>query len=214
MSGYDVANQIRTLDPPVSKLPLLALSSSTTKQSHKYRESGFDGFLPKPIQAQKLLRMMERLLQLNKARVTEDKEKKREMITQHSLIEDVKHSVHILLAEDNPVNRKLARFMLTKAGYRLDVVENGKEAVEKYTSDPDRYDLILMDIQMPEMDGREASRMIRDKGFDCVPIIAMTAESMKGDDEKCLEAGMNDFISKPIKREVVFEMIKRWVLKS
>jgi signal transduction histidine kinase/ligand-binding sensor domain-containing protein/DNA-binding response OmpR family regulator len=214
ISGYDVANQIRKLDPPISKLPLLALSSSTTKQSQKYRESGFDGFLPKPVQAQKLLRMIERLLQLEKNRVIKDSDIKGQMITQHSLIEDVKHSAHILLAEDNPLNRKLANFMLTKAGYRLDTVENGKEAVEKYTSDPNRYDLILMDIQMPEMDGREAARMIRDKGFNSVPIIAMTAESMKGDDEKCLEAGMNDFISKPIKREVVFEMIKRWVLRS
>ena len=214
MSGYDVANQIRTLDPPISNLPLLALSSSTTKQSQKYQESGFDGFLPKPVQAQKLLRMIERLLLLNKTRVMENKEKEGGMITQHSLIEDAKHSVYILLAEDNPLNRKLAMSMLTKAGYQLDVVENGKEAVEKYTSDPDRYDLILMDIQMPEMDGREAASMIRDRGFNSVPIIAMTAESMKGDDEKCLEAGMNDFISKPIKREVVFEMIKRWVLKS
>jgi len=214
MSGYDVANQIRTLDPPISNLPLLALSSSTTKQSQKYRESGFDGFLPKPVQAQKLLRMIERLLLLNKTRGIEDKEKEGEMITQHSLIEDAKHSVYILLAEDNPVNRKLAMSMLTKAGYQLDVVENGKEAVEKYTSDPDRYDLILMDIQMPEMDGREAAKIIRDKGFKDVPIIAMTAENMKGDDEKCLEAGMNDYIPKPIKREVVFEIIKRWVLNK
>ncbi len=135
-------------------------------------------------------------------------------VTQHSLIEDAKHSVHILLAEDNAVNRKLASSMLTKAGYQLDIVENGKEVVEKYASDPERYDLIFMDIRMPEMDGREAARMIRDKGFDNVPIIAMTAESMKGDHEKCLEAGMNDYIPKPIKREVVFKMIKKWVLKG
>ena len=104
--------------------------------------------------------------------------------------------------------------MLTKAGYRLDIVENGKEVVEKYISAPERYDLIFMDIQMPEMGGREAARMIRDKGFDNVPIIAMTAASMKGDHEKCLEAGMNDYIPKPIKREVVFKIIKKWVLKS
>ncbi len=128
--------------------------------------------------------------------------------------EDAGHSLHILVAEDNPLNRKLARHMLTRAGYRLDMVENGKQVVEKYISAPGKYDLILMDIQMPEMDGREATRMIREKGFDHVPIIAMTAESMKGDREKCFDAGMNDYISKPIRREIVFQMIKKWVLEK
>jgi CheY-like chemotaxis protein len=71
-----------------------------------------------------------------------------------------------------------------------------------------------MDVQMPEMDGRAAAGKIREKGFDRIPIIAMTAESMKGDEEKCLKAGMNDYISKPIRREIVFEMIKKWVLKK
>jgi signal transduction histidine kinase/ligand-binding sensor domain-containing protein/CheY-like chemotaxis protein len=125
--------------------------------------------------------------------------------------EDAGHSLHILVAEDNPLNRKLARHMLTGAGYRLDMVENGKQVVEKYISAPGKYDLILMDIQMPEMDGREATRMIREKGFDRVPIIAMTAESMKWDRQKCFDAGMNDYISKPIRREIVFQMIKKWV---
>jgi two-component system sensor histidine kinase/response regulator len=125
--------------------------------------------------------------------------------------EDIRHSLHILVAEDNPLNRKLARHMLTGAGYRLDMVENGRQVVEKYISAPGKYDLILMDIQMPEMDGREATRQIREKGFDHVPIIAMTAESMKGDREKCFDAGMNDYISKPIRREIVFQMIKKWV---
>lgn len=104
--------------------------------------------------------------------------------------------------------------MFNKAGYALDIAENGKEAVEKYTASPDRFDLIFMDIQMPEMDGRQATRTIRANGFNDVPIIAMTAESMAGDRERCLDAGMNDYIAKPIRREVVFEMIKKWVLKK
>ena len=124
------------------------------------------------------------------------------------------NQIEILLVEDNPVNRKLAMFMLTKAGYQLDIARNGKEAVEKYTSAPDKYDLVFMDIQMPEMDGREAAKKIRQMETDSsIPIIAMTAESMKGDEEKCLEAGMNDYISKPIRREIVFEMIEKWVIK-
>ena len=136
--------------------------------------------------------------------------------------EELKHSVRILLAEDNPVNQKLARMMLTKAGYHVETANNGKEAVEKYTAAADNYDLIFMDVQMPEMDGMEATGAIRDwenklkaqgsKRSKRVPIIAMTANALKGDREKCLEAGMDDYIAKPIKREIVFEMVEKWVV--
>jgi CheY-like chemotaxis protein len=81
-----------------------------------------------------------------------------------------------------------------------------------FTSQPDQYDLIFMDINMPQMNGMEATRIIREKGFQNIPIIALTAESMKGDREKCLNHGMNDYIAKPIKREVVFKMVKKWCL--
>ena len=140
--------------------------------------------------------------------------KHKEMVTQHSIEEDLKHSIRILLAEDNVLNRKLANFMLTKGGYQLDMVETGKEAVDRIAASPERYHLILMDIQMPEMDGREATRKIREMGFNDIPIVAMTAESMKGDYEKCIEAGMNDYIAKPIRRDLVFKTIKKWVLKD
>ena len=122
--------------------------------------------------------------------------------------------MRVLLAEDNPVNQKLARLMLTKAGYQVEVANNGRETVGKFTSSPDDFDLIFMDIQMPEMDGMEATKTIREKGFDSIPIVAMTANAMKGDREKCLEAGMDDYISKPIKREVVFDVIERWVFNK
>ncbi|NIM14468.1 MAG: response regulator [Candidatus Aminicenantes bacterium] len=218
-SGYDVARQIRQLDLPMSDLPLLAFSSSSLSRSGKYKEAGFDGFLPKPIQSKKLLRMIARLLVKPVDAKVEHREHKREaIVTQHSINEEVKHSVHILLAEDNPVNRKLASFMLTKAGYQLSVVENGEDAVKAYTSQPDTFDLIFMDIQMPRMNGFEATRIIREKEKQAggknghIPIIAMTAQSMKGDREKCLDAGMDDYIAKPIKREVVFGMVKKWCL--
>ncbi len=211
MSGYDVAREVRKLKPPLSDVPLIAFSSSTVKPSEKYRNAGFDGFLPKPVRRGKLLKMIERVMV--KELPHPDRQKETHFATQHTVLEEFKHSIRILMAEDNPVNRKLALFMLTKAGYQLDMVEDGNEAVETYLAAPDRYDLILMDIQMPRMDGREASRRIRAKGFDGVPIIAMTAENMKGDREKCLEAGMNDYIAKPIRREVVFKMIKKWVLE-
>jgi len=204
MDVYRLVNRVRNLDSPISNVPLIALSYSLSKHSKKYRDAGFNGFLTKPVQARGLLKMMETLLRSDKT-PEEKKERKKE-------IEGEIRSVHVLLAEDNPINQKLARFILTHAGHRLDIVENGKEVVEKYTSAPDRYDLIFMDIQMPEMDGREAARIIRGKGHNSIPIIAMTAESMKGDREKCLEAGMNDYVSKPIKQEIVFDMIKKWVI--
>jgi ligand-binding sensor domain-containing protein/signal transduction histidine kinase/CheY-like chemotaxis protein len=122
-------------------------------------------------------------------------------------------SLDILLAEDNAINRKLALYMFRKTRHRLEVVENGKQAVETYTTDPGKYDLILMDIRMPEMDGLQATREIRGQGYKDIPIIAMTAQSMKGDRQKCLDAGMNDYITKPIKSELIFEAIEKWVLK-
>jgi CheY-like chemotaxis protein len=101
--------------------------------------------------------------------------------------------------------------MLAKAGYQVEVATNGHEAVEKFSKAPDAFDLIFMDIQMPEMDGMEATGEIRGQGFDKIPIIAMTAHAMKGDREKCLEGGMNDYVTKPVRREVVLEMVHKWV---
>ena len=102
--------------------------------------------------------------------------------------------------------------MLTRAGYQLEIVQNGEEAVERFISAPEHFDLILMDVQMPVMDGKEATRTIREKGFKDIPIIAMTAQSMVGDREKCLDVGMNDYISKPIKREEVYHIVRRWAI--
>jgi CheY-like chemotaxis protein len=223
MSGYELAKQIRKLDQPLANLPLLAFSSSSLQRSRKYQESGFDGFLPKPVRRKKLVQVIELLLARRSKKDSgaglEDKTQKAEMITRHSIAEQAKHSTHILLAEDNPINQKLVQYMLTKAGYRLSVAANGKEAVDKFTAEPSSFDLILMDIQMPKMNGLDATRMIREKekqiknkiqNYPHIPIIAMTAQSMKGDREKCLEAGMDDYLAKPIKREKVFEMVKKW----
>jgi CheY-like chemotaxis protein len=126
------------------------------------------------------------------------------------LREDIKRAARILLAEDNPVNQRLATLMLTKAGYQVEAAGDGREAVECYTQAPERFDLILMDIQMPQWDGLQATRAIREKGFSSVPIIAMTANAMQGDREMCLAAGMDDYITKPIRREQVFEILQKW----
>ena len=99
-------------------------------------------------------------------------------------------------------------------GYQVEVANDGKEALEQFTSSPEDFDLIFMDIQMPRMDGMEATKVIREKGFDTIPIVAMTAHAMKGDREKCLEGGMDDYITKPIKRELVFEILEKWVFEK
>jgi CheY-like chemotaxis protein len=91
-------------------------------------------------------------------------------------------------------------------------VENGQQAIDQLLSQPEKYDLVFMDLDMPEMDGWKATRIIREKGFKNIPIIAITTATVKHDRQKYLEAGMNDFISKPILKEVVLQVIKRWVL--
>ena len=137
-----------------------------------------------------------------------------------SLEQENGHPVNILLVEDNPVNQKLVKMILTKAGYKVDVANNGREAVEKYTKTPLDFSLIFMDIQMPEMDGLEATKQIRKREeqysarSERVPIVAMTANAMKGDREICLEAGMDDYIAKPIKRDLVFEILKKWIVED
>jgi signal transduction histidine kinase/ActR/RegA family two-component response regulator len=130
--------------------------------------------------------------------------------------EYVKRITRILLAEDNLINQKVAQAMLKKMGLRVDVVANGQEAVDALQIIP--YDLVLMDCQMPEMDGFEATRRIRQDGSKarnpCVPIIAMTASNMRGDREKCIQAGMNDFIAKPVQRKELEELLARCLPES
>jgi len=212
MRGYDVARQIRNPQSQIPYISLLAYSSCPEGDAKKCLEAGFDGFLPKPVHRRKLLDMMERLVGQKK----DDAEEKKpvSIVTQHSIKEEAKHSARILLAEDNAVNQKLAKMVLTKAGYQVEVAKNGQEAVEKYTKAPDAFDLIFMDVQMPAMDGIKATKAIRDNGFDKIPIVAMTANAMRGDREKCLEAGMDDYIAKPVKRELVFEMLEKWVFNK
>lgn len=127
--------------------------------------------------------------------------------------ENGKRKIRILVAEDNSINQKVAQAMLRKMGLRADVVANGQEAINALQTIP--YDLVLMDCQMPEMDGFDATRCIRQQGSKAlnprIPIIAMTAATMQGDREKCIQVGMNDFIAKPVQKKGLAEMLARWL---
>jgi CheY-like chemotaxis protein/HPt (histidine-containing phosphotransfer) domain-containing protein len=135
------------------------------------------------------------------------------IITRHTLAERAKQRLHILLAEDNPVNQKVALKILEKLGYHADAVSSGLEAVEALRSRA--YDLVLMDVQMPDMDGMEATRNIRDPRSGVInartPIVALTAHAMVGDRQRCLDAGMDDYLAKPIKPAELAEVLARWL---
>lgn len=124
----------------------------------------------------------------------------------HSVVND---KIKILIVEDNLLNQKLAAFMITDFGYAFDICGNGKLAVDKLKQDV--YDLVLMDIQMPEMDGYEATGVIREKLMLNIPIIAMTAHAMPGEKDKCLGFGMTDYISKPIKETDLHNLIIKYI---
>jgi CheY-like chemotaxis protein/HPt (histidine-containing phosphotransfer) domain-containing protein len=141
----------------------------------------------------------------------------RSIVTRHSAREfrrvDLAPGARILLAEDNITNQQVALGILKKLGVKADAVANGLEAIKALESIP--YDLVLMDVQMPEMDGLQATRRIRDTQSAVlnhnIPIIAMTAHAMQSDRERCLQAGMNDYLSKPVNLQALAEVLERWL---
>lgn len=211
-NGFEIAAALGSCLNPDKRIPLLAMIAAKTNAAHEIKRAGYDGILPKPVRRSTLIEVLTGLL-AGAAGETLVGTRPRMVPVAASLNASPQQpqSARILLAEDNPVNQKLAALMLTKAGHRVTLAQNGREALEKFLASPDRVDLIFMDVQMPEMDGLEAAHRIRESGFDRIPIVAMTANAMKGDREKCLAAGMNDFVTKPIKKEIVLTMVAKWV---
>jgi CheY-like chemotaxis protein len=143
---------------------------------------------------------------LNVLGMKEENNDKQKLITRHSLRES-RRSLRVLLAEDNAINRELSMRLLTKRGHTVVVAENGKQAVQAVEQQD--FDVVLMDVQMPEMDGFEATGLIRQKEKETgrhLPIVAMTAHAMKGDRERCLAAGMDAYVSKPVQFEELLEV--------
>ncbi len=211
-NGFEIANAVGARSQPIKRLPLVGIVAAKTGVEHAAKKAGFDEILLKPVRRNILIGALTGLLGGEDGQAAEYSSARTAAVD--SLLTacaQKRFSARILLAEDNPVNQKLATLMLTKGGHQVTHARNGHEALEKFSASPDQLDLIFMDVQMPGMDGMEATRRIRERGFDAIPIVAMTANAMKGDREKCLKAGMNDFVTKPIKKEIVLSMVEKWV---
>ncbi|MFC1545379.1 response regulator [Gemmatimonadota bacterium] len=210
IDGAELAGVIKA-DSMLADIKLVLLTSMGQRgDAQKMKEIGFEAYLTKPI---RMTQLYDALLQVMSKQVpdsTDDAPSETPIITQYSLKER-KQKVRILLAEDNPVNQKVASIMLEKAGYQVDVADNGQEAMEAL--ERSSYTMVLMDVQMPEMDGFEATAAIREKEEQSgqhLPIIAMTAHAMEGDRERCLDAGMDDYLAKPIQPKELMAVLEKW----
>ncbi|GEM_PF-495210 len=223
MDGIELVKAIRAAEK-FRHLPIIMLTSvGDVQEDKRVRDIGADAYLIKPVKRDALKKSVETVLGLSPSEnIQRTESEDRDVLP--------RKNVKILLAEDYPTNQQVVLKHLHNAGYEADIAENGREAVEACRQK--HYDLILMDIQMPEMDGFEAARIIRSgvrgtgseessysalltsdllpRTSHLVPIIAMTAHAVKGYEERCLEAGMNDYIAKPLKRKSLLAIIEQW----
>jgi len=190
MDGIELARRMKALRPALPRVLASSLGRREADAEHL-----FDAHLAKPVRQSQLFDTLVSLL----ARETARREPARAAAPKIDATLASRHPLRILLAEDNAVNQKLALRLLQQMGYRADLASNGVEAVESVERQP--YDVVLMDVQMPEMDGLEASRRITSKWrpAERPRIVAMTANAMAGDREMCLAAGMDDYVTKPIR---------------
>jgi PAS domain S-box-containing protein len=217
MDGVALAQQIKK-SPELHGIPLVMLTAIPMRGDHQsLSDKGFAGYLPKPLNAQEMPEMLALILSQPTMRDT--------LLTRYSLLEyknatkrKARQSLHcagvqILVAEDNPINQLVVRALLVKLGVIVTIAGDGAEAVKQMKQR--RFDLILMDCQMPVIDGYEAAQMIRKLeahgGMPYTPIIALTANAMKGDDEACIAAGMDGYLTKPLKQEQLEEALSQWL---
>ena len=204
MDGEQTARAIKS-DPSVKNVKILVLTSMGQRGDAVRLEAlGVSGYLLKPVKQQMLFDAVIAVW-------SNEEEEAPTLVTRHTLSETRKLGLRLLLAEDNTINQKLAMVLLQKAGYSVDAVGNGAQALEKVKAN--QYSAVLMDVQMPELDGLEATHLIREwekSTGQHIPIIAMTAHAMAGDRERCLDAGMDDYVSKPLEPKVLFSALDRW----
>jgi len=207
MDGLDLARAIKA-DPATAGTPLILLTSlGRSALQHDEDAALFAAFLAKPVRQLQLQTHLSIALKRQPALASTD------AAAPESRLSPRKNHRRILVAEDNGVNQKVALALLKKLGYSADAVANGSEAIDALRAIP--YDLVLMDCQMPEMDGFVATELIRqpDTGVldSAVTVIAMTANAMQGDRERCIACGMNDYLAKPVRAEALATMLERWL---
>jgi PAS domain S-box-containing protein len=211
--GFEIAETIRK-EKAWETIPVILLTSmGMAGDGKRCRDIGIDGYLPKPVREKDLRMTLAGVLGRTARSATEN----RILVTKHSVQESDRKEISILVVEDYPTNQQIALKHLTSAGFHAVLAENGLQAVEEFKKT--RFDLILMDIQMPEMDGYEATRRIREIETHIsrnlvkplrTPLIAMTAHAMKGYREKCIQADMDDYMTKPLKRKDLLAMVEKW----
>lgn len=208
MDGAELGRRIKE-DSDLKRLKMVVLTSMGMRgEASRMKEIGFNAYLTKPIRKSDLFNC---LIEVLNGQTVSASKPLPALVTKHSLAESERQRVRLLVAEDNSINSKLILRMIDKFGFRAEAAANGKEVLKM--AEDFHFDLILMDCQMPEMDGYEATRRIRAPSSKVpdrdIPIIAMTANSLKGDREVCIDAGMNDYVSKPINPQELLEAIER-----
>lgn len=201
-------------DPEIADtLMILMTSLGWRGDAKRLREIGFSAYLTKPV---KQSHLFDCLVNVLGSKCMVQTPAPPEWAADQILEEPLRRSHRILLAEDSPVNQLVAVRMLEKMGYQVDAVADGSEAIQMLAKKP--YDLVLMDVQMPVMDGFTATISIRSRNVQVlnaeIPIIAMTANAMQGDRERCLEMGMNDYISKPVRTEELARILDKWLVNQ
>jgi signal transduction histidine kinase/DNA-binding response OmpR family regulator len=206
MDGVRLSKNIRERYP---RLPIILLSSIGDEYK-KHHKNLFSAIMTKPIKQQAMYRnILSGLEHRSRSLAGESTTPSRVPGPAQPGQMAAELPMQILIAEDNVINQQVIQYILQKLGYAPTIVQNGREAVD--TAAEGDYDIILMDLQMPEMDGLEATRMIRERATDRQPvIIALTANAMEGDEEECLSAGMNDYLGKPVKLEEVIDKLQKW----
>lgn len=208
MDGETLGKKIKA-DPVLANTALVMMTSIGQRGDAKRMEKiGFAAYLTKPVKQTRLLDCLKIL-----AGLLEKKHTVVPIITQHSISESQRRSIRILLVEDNFINQKVIEKLLGKLGYGIDIADNGEKAIKLLETND--YNIVLMDCQMPVMDGYEATARIRNPDSKVlnhkIPVIALTANAMKGDYEKCIEAGMDDYLSKPIDPQKIDDVLNKWL---
>ncbi len=210
MDGLVLANEIRAI-PSMEALPMILMTSvSGLEAPQRLKEFGFRGMVTKPLRQ---VPLQDAVATAIGAVSKPETLSKTGLITRQSIDQTViRQQLKILVAEDNEVNQKVASKLLARLGYPCEIANNGQEAMDKLQKTA--YDVVLMDCQMPVRDGFEATRSIREAERNTnrrVPIIAMTANAMVGDRERCLAAGMDDYVSKPINPPALAAALEKWI---